>query len=117
PYFTPGFPTALPLLHGSRIQTLDGAPTGKFAALASDSIVSDTGELGWQKGLVTIETARTQAIIGRRPEQPKVLRHLAVDVRNNFSAIVLTSLDGAPIATSRRMLLVAGTRVANTGQK
>jgi hypothetical protein len=117
PYFTPGFPAALPLVHGSRIQTLDGAPTGKFAAVPADSIVSDTGELGWQKGMVTIETPRTQAIIGRRLAQPKVLRHLAVDVRNMFSAIVLTSLDGAPIASSRRMLLVAATRIANTGQQ
>src|SRR5581483_1585841 len=117
PYFTPGFPGALPLVHASRIQTLDGAPTAKFAAVAEDSIVSDTSELAWQKGIVTVDTPRTQAIIGRRPEQPKSLRNLAVDVSNGFGAVVLTSLDDAPIATSRKMLLVAGTRVANTDQK
>jgi len=76
-----------------------------------------TGELAWQKGLVTVDTARTQAIIGRRPAEPKALRNLAVEVRNNFAATVLTSLDGAPIATSRSMLLVTGSTVANTGQQ
>jgi hypothetical protein len=117
PYFTPGFPAALPLVHGSRIRTLDGAATGSFAALpAADRILSDTGELAWQKGLMTVDTPRTQAIIGR-PAQPKPLRNLAADVRNNFAAIVLTSLDRAPIANSRNMLLVTGTRVANTGQQ
>jgi hypothetical protein len=116
PYFTPGFPPALPLVHGSRIQTLDGAPTGKFAGVPSGAIVSDTGELAWQKGMATVETARTEAIIGRRSAQTKPLRNLALDVRNNFAAVVLTSLDGAPISTSRKLLLVAGTRIANAGQ-
>ena len=110
-------PAIVALIHGSRIKVLDGASTGKFAAPASEPILSDTGELAWQKGLVTVETARTQAIIGRRPAEPKAVRNLTVDVRNNFAAIVLTSLDGAPIATSRSMLLVTGSTVANTGQQ
>jgi hypothetical protein len=117
PYFTPGFPPALPLVHGSRIQTLDGAPTAKFAAVNGDPIVSDTGELAWRKGIVTVDTPRTEAIVGRRQDQAPPLRNLAVDMRNSFGAVVLTSLDGAPIAASRKMLLVAGTRIANTGQQ
>jgi hypothetical protein len=118
PYFTPGFPQSLPLVHGSHIQTLDGPPTGRFAVMESaDTIVSDTEELAWRKGLVTIDTARTQAIIGRRPGQSKSTRNLALDVRNDFAAIVLTSLDGAPISRSHSLLLVTGSRVANTGQQ
>jgi hypothetical protein len=118
PYFTPGFPLETPLVHGSRIQSLEGAPTRKFASIAnSGTILSDTGELAWQKGMVTIDTARTQAIIGRSAAEPKPLHNLTAKVQNSFAAIVLSSLDNTPIATSGKLLLVAGTRIANTGQK
>jgi hypothetical protein len=116
PYFTPGFPLSLPLLHGSRISTLDGAPTTQWPKLP-ESLISDTGELAWQKGLVTVDTERSQALIGFNQANPKALRNLSAEVRNRFSAIVLTSLDGRPIAKSRKMLLVTGAAVANTGQQ
>ena len=63
PYFTPGFPLSTPLLHGSRIRTLDGEPTAKFGANPPPPYVSDTGELAWlvdpvRRGLVTIDTPR-----------------------------------------------------------
>lgn len=116
PYFTPGFPLSLPLIHGSRIATLDGSPTAQWQKLP-EALLSDTGELAWQKGLVTVDTARSQALIGFNQANPKALRNLSAEVRNRFSAIVLSSLDGRPIATSRRMLLVTGSVVANTGQQ
>ena len=121
PYFTPGFPLALPLEHAVRIRSLEGAPTEKFAADEANPIVSDTGELSWYTspgtGVVTVETARTQALIGFVKANRKVLRNLAADVTNNFAAIVLSSLDGRPLARSGKMLLTAGSRVANTGMQ
>jgi hypothetical protein len=36
---------------------------------------------------------------------------------NDFRALVVTSIDGQPPARSRKMLLAAGARVANTGMK
>jgi hypothetical protein len=116
PYFTPGFPLSLPLIHGSRIGSLDGAPTAGWDTPA-ETLVSDTGELVWEKGLVTVETDRSQASIGFNQEHPKALRNLKVEVHNRFSAVVLSSLDGAPITKSKKMLLVAGSVVANTGQQ
>lgn len=115
PYFTPGFPLGLPLLHGSRIATLDGAPTAAFFGPVSEPFVSDTGEMTWHKGLVTIDTPRTQAVVGR--EASCVLRNLSVEVGSPFSAIILTSLDGAPIAQARKMLLVTGSVVANSNME
>ncbi|MCI0723783.1 MAG: hypothetical protein L0338_33215, partial [Acidobacteria bacterium] len=122
PYFTPGFPLSIPLQHGSRIRSLEGKPTGKFTAVDANPIVSDTRELSWylspdKKGLVTLETERSQALIGFVNEGRKSLRNLDANVSNNFCSIVLTSLDSKPISRSTRMLLTAGARVVNTGMK
>lgn len=120
PYFTPGFPLALPLTHGVRIGGLEGAPTGSFAPLDTTAIVSDTRELAWRttgdgKGVVTEETPRSQALVGfLRARRPSVT-NLAADVDNEFAAIVLASMEGRPIAGASRMLLTTGSRVTNTG--
>jgi hypothetical protein len=115
PYFTAGFPLALPLQYGSRIATLDSTPTSSPSASASEPIGSDTGELSWLKGLVLIDTPRTQAVVGRVTRC--ALHNFSTDIRNPFSAIILTSLDGAPIAQAKKMLLVTGSVVANTGME
>lgn len=122
PYFTPGFPLSIPLQHGSRIRSLEGPPTGMFTATASSPIVSDTKELTWvtsaeKTGLVTVETDRTQALIGFVKANRKVLKNLSADISNTFASIVLASMDSKPLARSEKMLLTAGSRVANTGMK
>jgi len=135
PYFTPGFPAALPLVHGSRIASLDGPPTAAFEPVGSgDPIRSDTGELAWttspdKKGLVTVRTARTQALIGfcGGPDADKAggkdkagaadLTHLAVAVEPAFCAITLSALDEKPIAAAGRLLLTAGAHAAYTDMK
>jgi len=120
PYFTPGFPLALPLTHGVRVASLEGAATAPYAPLDTTTIVSDTRELTWrttaeQHGLVTEETDRTQALIGFvRAHRPSV-RNLSADVRNEFAAIVLSALDAKAISSAGRLLLTAGSRVTNTG--
>src|SRR5262245_33419760 len=120
PYFTPGFSLSVPLRHGSRISSPDGTPTGNFRSEDATTIVSDTRELTWhlssdKKGLVTVETDRSQALIGFVNEHKKCLRHLAAEINKDFCSIVLASLDDRPISNSRRMLLTAGVRVANSG--
>ena len=122
PYFTPGFPPATPLRHGVRIESLDGRPTGPFDPFDTTTIVSDTGELVWtlspeKQGLVTVETQRTQAVIGFIGDLKAPLKNLSPRVNNPFCSVVLSSLDSRPIPQAARMLLVAGARAANTGQK
>jgi hypothetical protein len=122
PYFTPGFPPYLPLVHGSRIRSFDGPPTGKFYLPPASPIVSDTGELAWytspeKTGLVTVDAERTQALVGFVRQNGKAVRNLAADIGNTFASVVLSSLDGRPLARAGRMLLVAGARSANTGMK
>ncbi|HLK64541.1 MAG TPA: hypothetical protein VKU19_13950 [Bryobacteraceae bacterium] len=122
PYFTPGFPLALPLEHAVRIRSLDGPPTEQYAASNASPIVSDTRELSWyttpeNTGVLTVETDRTQALIGFLKANPKTLKNLSADVANNFATIVLSSLDAKPLVRSGRMLLTTGSRVSNTGLK
>lgn len=119
PYFTPGFPLALPLVHKSRIKSLTGPPTGAFPAIPAGPIVSDTGQLIWYPsktaGFVTVDTDRTQALVGFFNEPPKPLKNLAVEISNRFATIVLSSMDGRPISRSQNLLLTTGSKVANTG--
>jgi hypothetical protein len=120
PYFTPGFPLALPLTHEVRIASLDGEPTSSYAPVDSATIVSDTRELVWRTtpdghGLVTEETDRTQALIGFVKSHRVAVKNLAADVGNAFAALTLSAIDDAPIASARRLLLTAGARVTNTG--
>jgi hypothetical protein len=122
PYFTPGFPLALPLEHAVRIRSLDGPANATFPAIAAGPITSDTKELAWDitdpaKGIVTVDTARTQALVGFVKANPRKLRNLSITVDNDFASIVLSSMDGKPIAQSARLLLTAASRVTNTGMK
>jgi hypothetical protein len=122
PYFTPGFPLALPLQHAVRIKSLDGPPTAKFAAEEGNPIVSDTKELAWytspeKTGLVTVDTGRTQALIGFVNANSKAVKNLSAAVTTKFAAIVLSSMDSSPIARATKMLLTAGSRVSNTNLK
>jgi hypothetical protein len=125
PYFTPGFRLDLPLQHEVRISSLNGAPTQPFGeAAAPNPIVSDTGELAWyaastmakSDGLVTVDAVRSQALIGFVKARGKTVTNLAADVSNSFCTILLSSMDEKPIATSSRLLLVAGGPVENAGQ-
>lgn len=122
PYFTPGFPLTLPLEHAVRTKSFHGPPTAQLIASDANPIVSDTKELSWytsnaNTGLVTVETDRAQALIGFIKANRKTLNNLSAEIHNDFATIVLTSLDGQPLARAGRMLLNASSRVSNTGQK
>ncbi|MGA2501570.1 MAG: hypothetical protein ABSH20_27840, partial [Tepidisphaeraceae bacterium] len=120
PYFTPGFPPALPLMHAMRIGSFDGPATATFEQVPTDTIVSDTGELSWfnrrSAGVVAINTPRCQSLVGSVKPGDKTA-NLSVDVSTRFCAVTLTSLDDRPVASSRKLLLNTATRAANTGMK
>jgi hypothetical protein len=123
PYFTPGFPLDLPLEHQVRISSLDGPATLPFPqASQSDTIQSDTGQLAWHRssnkdGWVTVDSPKSQAMIGFLKSDGVSITNLAANVENAFCTILLTSIGGDPIAKTSRLLLVAGGRVENTGQQ
>jgi hypothetical protein len=122
PYFTPGFPLSLPLQHAVRIRSFDGPPTGTFEGEATFPIRSDTGELAWflapdKKGLVVINTPRSQALVGFSRAEKQETANLALDLETPFSAVTLSALDDKPIAQSSRLLLTACASVANSNMR
>ncbi len=122
PFFTPGFNPALALTHATRIRDFT-RPGGPYPDVkTANAIVSDTDQLAWhhggkKQGLVTIQTDRSQGLIGFVGRVTEPLKNLATAVDNEFCSIILTSLDGKPIAGADRLLLVATARCANTGMK
>ncbi|MBO9524654.1 MAG: hypothetical protein J7517_00790 [Sphingobium yanoikuyae] len=120
PYFTPGFPKVLPLIHGSRVRCLDCAPVAAPPIAPSDTIRSDTGELDWrvapQGGTISIDTPRTQALVGFIRDAKRGTTHLSADIGNGFAAITASALDGKLLRRSDRLLLTATAKSGNSGQ-
>jgi hypothetical protein len=122
PYFTPGFPLSMPLMHGSRIRSLNGKRTATIMANTSSPYKSDTGQLVWhadtnQTGLVTIDSPRSQGLIGFVKANNQHVSNLSADVKNNFCAIIINSLESKPISSAGKLLLTACGRVENTGMQ
>lgn len=122
PYFTPGYPLSMPLEHEARIRCLDCEPTKIPAATPTQPYASDTGELTWHAdpekgGLVTIDTPRTQGLVGFVKANGISTSQLTAEVINDFCAITVSSLDSKPLSFSSLMLVTAGSKIENTGTK
>ncbi|MBN2506964.1 MAG: hypothetical protein JXQ71_09745 [Verrucomicrobia bacterium] len=120
PYFTPGFPLALPLQHAVRVASFDGPPTGAFETVPAHPIESDTGELAWfaggkGAGRVIVDTPRSQALVGYLANTGAQTRNLRAEIQTPFCALTLNALDNQPVASAGRLLLTATARVANSG--
>jgi hypothetical protein len=121
PYFTPGFSHSLPLRHTTRIVNFENDQVKQYPKVSIESpIVSDTSELKWYhseqgKGLVIVETEKSQALIGFIKNNNITLKNLSTDVENKFCSIILTSLDAQTIPKSQSLLLVTTARSANKG--
>jgi len=80
---------------------------------------SDTGELSldYDEGVLTINTPRSKSAIGYLAKADSIdLDGLHIDCRTDFATVTATSLDGAPIGQSHRMLLTAVGKAENTAQ-
>ncbi len=82
-------------------------PAQAFLTPESTAVHSDTEELtrDWVRGVHTIDTARTQAAQGWLGGTRVELEDLVVELTTPKASVALTSLDGEPIRTSKRMLL------------
>ena len=80
---------------------------------------SDTGELvlDANRGLFTMVTPRAKGAVGFLADVgPVDLKGVTVACRTAFAAVLVTSLDGQAISSSRRLLVTAVARAENTGQ-
>ncbi len=81
---------------------------------------STTGELVWSAldGFVTVNTPRTQAVIGFLGTGPHALATMTLRSPTNFGAVYVTALDGeATIESARRLLVTAVGPAKNTGME
>ena len=81
---------------------------------------SATGELTWDfgKGVVTLNSPRTQGAVGFLSKAGRVeLKDVVIGSANDFGAVIVTSLDEKPLASSRRALSQAMTEEKHFGWK
>lgn len=121
PYFTPGFNTWLPLVYGTRISGFFREHAEYQPVNMPNPIISQTGELAWyhndSQGLVTINTSRTQGLVGFVKDSGKGLPNLQADVSNPFCSIILCSTGRESIPESSGLLLATTARFEYTGMK
>ena len=87
------------------------------ATLTARSI---TGELTWDaaEGVVSIDTPRTQAVIGFLSARRHTLAAVRIDSPSRFGAVWVTAMDGQePIAKARSLLITAVGPARNTGMQ
>jgi hypothetical protein len=115
PFFTPEFDPLLALRHATRFEITDEPQPPFPGPLAEENIRSDTEELAWHtRRVVTIDTPRTQALVGFLGNKSARTTHLSADVNTPFCTVMVTSLDDEPIASSQRLLLLTTSRCANS---
>jgi hypothetical protein len=116
----------LPLVHRFRVERFDAPQTTRVSDLGfmppEGRIASDTGELLWEAGekrtgRLTINTPRAQAAVGWIGGQTLKTADAEFQLKTPFCAVSLAALDGQPLAKSKKILLVAAARCANTGMK
>ena len=121
PFFTPGFARSTALQMRTRF-TLNGAASAFPAEAPLGAIESETKQIGWynadqKKGIITVDTPNTQALIGFVKGSGRNVRHLSAEVETPFCALMLTSLDGKPIEQSSKLLMTATAKATNSGFK
>ena len=126
-FFTEGeLSPLLPLVHRLRIDKFNAMHTTQAAEIAfqppAGPIASDTGQLLWEAaekgaGRLTINAPRAQAALGWIGGQTLRTLDTEFHLTTPFCAVSLTALDGEPLSASKKILLVAAARCANTGMQ
>lgn len=100
---------ASPLPAGARV--LMDPKESLIDAKATHS-VSDTGELrrSWEEGIYTIDTPRTQAAMGWIGGRRLALADVEIAVTTRNATVSVQSLDDAPIARAKAILVSLGAR-------
>jgi len=116
----------VPLVHRFRVERFDAPRTTRVADLdftpPEGRIASDTGELVWEAGekgtgRLAINAPRVQAAVGWVGGKTVATADAEFRLKTPFCAVSLVALDDQPLAESKKILLVAAARCANTGMK
>ncbi len=95
------------------------ADFSKFWDQANKRIRSATSELVWDYGrqVITVETPKTQAVIGRTGDGAFQLPGVSVKFKTPFVSTIFTPLDDLPLARSRHILITALAQDKQTGTR
>ena len=92
-------------------------PDQDLLEAGAQQVVSDTGEIqrDWVLGVQTINTPLTQAAAGWLGGTTVALGDVTVQLSTPKAAVLVSALDGQPIASSRDILVTTVARVVATG--
>jgi len=81
-------------------------------------VLSDTGEIrrNWVKGIYTVNTPLTQAVMGWLGNEVVELQDVKIEVRTRNASVAVQSLDGAPIRSSASLMVSLGAEATPTGK-
>lgn len=88
-------------------------PNQDFIPPDQTFVQSDTGEVkrDWRKGVQTIDTPRSQAVQGFIGGDTVQLKDVEVKLRTPKAVVAVQSLDGSPLASSKKLLITVMARV------
>jgi len=126
PVFTPRRNSRVALLgkYGLAFPDVVNASGGNNADLpkqASDATKrvyeSLTGELRWDlaQGLLTVNTPRTQGLVGFTQGRPVAMGDVTLEVNNEFAVVVVSALEGQSIRQAKRLLVSTSARAQWSG--
>ena len=96
------------------------ADLDKYIDRDAKKITSSTGEIVWDygQGLLTVNSPRSQGVAGFLAKAgPVKLADVTIDSQNEYGAVHVISLDGEPLATSKKILIQAFTEEKMYGFK
>lgn len=105
----------LPWLEGSTLPAnaiVLRDPEQAVLPASAQEVTTDTGELrrNWTKGIYTIDTPRTQAAMGWIGGETIALSDVEMRIKTRNASVAVQSLDGAPLARAKELLISLGTR-------
>lgn len=92
----------------------------KYIDREKRTVKSNTGELTWDygQGVVVVNTPRAQGAGGFLGRVGRIkLKDVAIESENDYAILLVVSLDGAPLAKSKKILVQAGTEEQYFGWK
>lgn len=112
---------AVPLAQATAYRSalaMDGtAPPAPAVPDRSQGLASPDRQWRWTPdGVFVLDTACTASFVGRTGGGTQRAGAVAWRAETPFSAVQVTSLDDAPVASARRLLLTATARAENSGQ-
>lgn len=68
-----------------------------------------------RRGTLLVDTPRSQAFAGFKPSGKVTLTNVELELESKFAVVIVTSLDGKPLAGSKRILVSALGNAVNSG--